>query len=96
MIFACEEKTKNATIKLGYRREPTKADKQAEVLRVRLQYTVKVQRDFGRKYGARKPANDLFSQRQKSRSKANFAPTWWAIRDSNPGPTGYEPGALTN
>ena len=20
----------------------------------------------------------------------------WAIRDSNPGPTGYEPGALTN
>ena len=22
--------------------------------------------------------------------------TWWAIRDSNPGPTGYEPVALTN
>ena len=21
---------------------------------------------------------------------------WWAIGDSNPGPTGYEPGALTN
>ena len=21
---------------------------------------------------------------------------WWTIRDSNPGPTGYEPGALTN
>ena len=21
---------------------------------------------------------------------------WWAIRDSNPGPSGYEPGALTN
>ena len=21
---------------------------------------------------------------------------WWAFRDSNPGPTGYEPGALTN
>ena len=21
---------------------------------------------------------------------------WWAIRDSNPGPTGYEPVALTN
>ena len=20
---------------------------------------------------------------------------WWAIRDLNPGPTGYEPGALT-
>ena len=22
--------------------------------------------------------------------------SWWAIRDSNPGPTGYEPVALTN
>ncbi len=21
---------------------------------------------------------------------------WWAFGDSNPGPTGYEPGALTN
>ena len=21
---------------------------------------------------------------------------WWAFRDSNPGPTGYEPVALTN
>ena len=21
---------------------------------------------------------------------------WWVFRDSNPGPTGYEPGALTN
>ena len=21
---------------------------------------------------------------------------WWAFRDSNPGPTGYEPAALTN
>ena len=30
----------------------------------------------------------------------NYAPInlgkWWAIRDSNPGPTGYEPVALTN
>ena len=23
-------------------------------------------------------------------------PIWWTFRDSNPGPTGYEPGALTN
>ena len=22
--------------------------------------------------------------------------SWWAIRDSNPGPAGYEPDALTN
>ena len=25
-----------------------------------------------------------------------FTLFWWAIRDSNPGPTGYEPVALTN
>ena len=28
---------------------------------------------------------------------ANCSPqVWWTIRDSNPGPTGYEPAALTN
>ena len=26
----------------------------------------------------------------------SYAPVWWAFRDSNPGPTGYEPVALTN
>ena len=28
----------------------------------------------------------------------NYTPKkkWWAFRDSNPGPTGYEPVALTN
>ena len=31
---------------------------------------------------------------EKWLSHAVFA--WWAIRDSNPGPTGYEPAALTN
>lgn len=25
-----------------------------------------------------------------------FEIKWWAIRDSNPGPTGYEPAALTD
>ena len=25
-----------------------------------------------------------------------FANLWWAFRDSNPGPSGYEPDALTN
>ena len=24
------------------------------------------------------------------------ATNWWAFRDLNPGPTGYEPAALTN
>ena len=28
--------------------------------------------------------------------KVRFILQWWAIGDSNPGPTGYEPGALTN
>ena len=26
----------------------------------------------------------------------SYAPIWWAFRDLNPGPTGYEPVALTN
>ena len=25
-----------------------------------------------------------------------FKKSWWAFRDSNPGPIGYEPTALTN
>ena len=38
---------------------------------------------------------DVFAIRQKQ-SQTHFALTWWAFRDSNPGPTGYEPVALTN
>ena len=30
------------------------------------------------------------------RPTASGIPRWWAFRDSNPGPTGYEPVALTN
>ena len=26
----------------------------------------------------------------------HYGSTWWGFRDSNPGPTGYEPGALTD
>ena len=26
----------------------------------------------------------------------SYTPMWWAFGDSNPGPTGYEPAALTN
>ena len=30
-------------------------------------------------------------------SQLSYTPVlWWTIRDSNPGPTGYEPVALTN
>ena len=32
---------------------------------------------------------------RKKRPLGRFC-LWWAIRDSNPGPTGYEPVALTN
>ena len=35
------------------------------------------------------------SPMQKRRRTGVFS-HWWAFRDSNPGPTGYEPVALTN
>ena len=34
--------------------------------------------------------------KQKRRCDASPLLFWWANRDSNPGPTGYEPVALTN
>lgn len=37
------------------------------------------------------------AEEKKNLRCAHCAPqAWWTIRDSNPGPTGYEPGALTN
>ncbi len=36
------------------------------------------------------------SVEKKKRTPIFGSPFWWAIRDSNPGPTGYEPVALTN
>ena len=32
----------------------------------------------------------------KTRNEIPGFVLWWAFRDSNPGPTGYEPVALTN
>ena len=29
-------------------------------------------------------------------NQLNYRTTWWALRDFNPGPIGYEPTALTN
>ena len=29
-------------------------------------------------------------------NQLNYRTTWWALRDLNPGPIGYEPTALTN
>ena len=45
--------------------------------------------------------SDKITENEKSETVTNdddfgFALLWWAIRDSNPGPTGYEPVALTN
>ena len=45
---------------------------------------------------------NIICRRQTSFKKRTFVGRqkcvfcWWAIRDSNPGPTGYEPVALTN
>ena len=37
------------------------------------------------------------AEEKKNLQCAHCAPqAWWTIRDSNPGPTGYEPAALTN
>ena len=37
------------------------------------------------------------AEEKKNLRCAHCAPqAWWTIRDSNPGPTGYEPAALTN
>ena len=45
--------------------------------------------------------NDLFHDKNKSepianRRKVRIYSLWWAIKDSNLGPIGYEPTALTN
>lgn len=42
-----------------------------------------------------------FSENNKSepiayRHKVRIYSLWWGLRDSNPGPVGYEPNALTN
>ena len=36
-----------------------------------------------------------FISLKKAKSKFDLAFFWWAIRDLNPGPAGYEPAALT-
>ena len=35
-------------------------------------------------------------KRKNTPSCDEVFPFWWAFGDSNPGPSGYEPGALTN
>ena len=48
------------------------------------------------KVGTRVRAPDFFTK-EKAGAKSPFVPTtWWAIKDSNLGPSGYEPDALTN
>ena len=42
--------------------------------------------------------NQLYyrAKRQIIAKQHSLREKWWAFRDSNPGPTGYEPAALTN
>ena len=45
--------------------------------------------------GLEPPAHG-FGDRRSTNCATPLCLKQWAIRDSNPGPTGYEPGALTN
>ena len=44
----------------------------------------------------RAPDDDSYAKTLKGILLDTLQCFWWAIRDSNPGPTGYEPVALTN
>ena len=50
---------------------------------------------YGRGRGTRTPGARFW---RPTLYQLSYTPMFnqWAIRDSNPGPTGYEPGALTN
>ncbi len=41
-------------------------------------------------------ALDLIKTSKASDEIRSFPMFWWALRDSNPGPFGYEPNALTS
>lgn len=48
-------------------------------------------------YGGDKETRTLGPLRARQvLSQLSYTPIWWTFRDSNPGPTGYEPVALTN
>ena len=51
---------------------------------------------FGRGEGTRTPGPMVPNQVRYQTALHLELKKWWTIRDSNPGPTGYEPGALTN
>ncbi len=49
------------------------------------------------KIGTRDMGIKIFIRQNRKRPKSfDLGRSWWAIGDSNPGPTGYEPVALTN
>ncbi len=55
----------------------------------------------GRQAGANCPLISARPRSNKEPGKTTYSGfpglfSWWAIRGSNPGPTGYEPAALTN
>ena len=45
---------------------------------------------------ARNLKGELHNKIKKPSINDGYILSWWAFRDSNPGPTGYEPVALTN
>ena len=60
-----------------------------------LSYTHHIFDKIGRGEGTRTPGARFW---RPTLYQLSYTPMklWWTIRDSNPRPTGYEPGALTN
>ena len=51
---------------------------------------------FGRSLFWNHSPSEWFSKYKKNHRTLGAVVCWWTIRDSNPGPIGYEPTALTN
>ena len=61
-----------------------------------LSYTHHTFDEIGRGEGTRTPGPMVPNQVRYQTALHLELKKWWTIRDSNPRPTGYEPGALTN
>src|SRR5690606_7948316 len=51
--------------------------------------------DDGGLFSVAKPQQHLYYHISGTSSRGNDVPTWWGLRDSNPGPIDYESTALT-
>ena len=63
-----------------------------------LPFSCKIKKNYIRSsFGGDKEIRTLDPLRARQvLSQLSYTPVWWTFRDSNPGPTGYEPVALTN